>query len=380
MKLALFVPGGVDRSGVDRVVPALLWQVERLARRHTVHIFALGQETDPGHWNLLGASVHNIGTGSGRRRRFFSWFRAEHKREPFDVIHAFWAGPAMYPVIAAVWRSVPFVVHLAGGELVALQDIGYGGSCGWLGRALLRATLDAADRLSVASGYMQQLAHMRGCEADHIPLGVALDQWPVLAPRERDMSSPARLLHIGDLRPVKDQTLLLHAAAKLRNNGVSFHLDIAGYDTMNGEMQALAARLGLAACIRWHGLLRRDALRTLVESADILLVTSRHDAGPLVVLEAAIAGVPTIGTAVGHIVDWAPDAAVSVPVNSDTAFASAIMQLLSDEPRRLALAREAQRRAVEIDADYTAARFERIYRDVMSSREVRATNALQQSQ
>src|SRR5665213_4279845 len=86
MKLALFVPGGVDRSGVDRVVPALLWQVERLARRHTVHIFALRQEADPGHWNLLGANVHNIGTGNGRRRRLLSWFNAEHKREPFDVM------------------------------------------------------------------------------------------------------------------------------------------------------------------------------------------------------------------------------------------------------------------------------------------------------
>lgn len=367
MKLALFVPGGVDRGGVDRVVPALLWQVERMARRHTVHIFALGQEPDPGHWSLLGASVHNIGTGSGRRRRFFSWFRAEHKREPFDVIHAFWAGPAMYPVIATVWRNVPFVLHLAGGELVALRDIGYGGCCGWKGRTVLRATLNAADRVSVASGYMQQLAHDRGCDAEHIPLGVALDRWPALAPRERDVSRPARLLHIGDLRPVKDQILLLHAAAQLRDNGVLFQLDIAGHDTMNGAMQALAARLGLAPSVRWHGVLRREALRTLVESADMLLVTSRHDAGPLVVLEAAIAGVPTVGTAVGHIVDWAPMASVCVPENSDTAFASAVMQLLSDEPRRLALAGEAQRRAMEIDADYTSARFECMYRDALSS-------------
>ena len=69
MKLALFVPGGVDRSGVDRVVPALLWQVERLARRHSVHVFALSQEPEPDHWELLGANIHNVGTTNGRRRR-----------------------------------------------------------------------------------------------------------------------------------------------------------------------------------------------------------------------------------------------------------------------------------------------------------------------
>jgi glycosyltransferase involved in cell wall biosynthesis len=364
MKLALFVPGGVDRSGVDRVVPALLWQVERLARRHSVHVFALSQEPEPDHWELLGANIHNVGTTNGRRRRFVDWFRAEHKRERFDVIQAFWAGPAVYPLVARLWRNIPFVVHLAGGELVALDDIGYGGRCDWKGRTLVGATLSAADRVSVASGYMQQLAQLRGCDTEHIPLGVALDQWPVRKPRHRDMNSPARLLHVGDLRPVKDQTLLLRAAALMRDSHASFELDMVGYDTMNGAMQGLASDLGISSQVRWHGVLRRAALRELMESADVLLVTSRHDAGPLVVLEAAIAGVPTVGTAVGHIVDWAPEGAVCVHDNLASTFAAAVMQLLGDEPRRLAIAHEAQRRAVEIDADFTTTLFESMYDDV----------------
>lgn len=44
MKLALVVPGGVDRSGEFRVIPVLLALVERLARAHDVHVFALRQE------------------------------------------------------------------------------------------------------------------------------------------------------------------------------------------------------------------------------------------------------------------------------------------------------------------------------------------------
>jgi glycosyltransferase involved in cell wall biosynthesis len=178
------------------------------------------------------------------------------------------------------------------------------------------------------------------------------------------MNSPARLLHVGDLRPVKDQTLLLRAAALMRDSHVSFELDMVGYDTMNGAMQELASDLGISSQVRWHGVLRRAALRELMESADVLLVTSRHDAGPLVVLEAAIAGVPTVGTAVGHIVDWAPEGAVCVHDNLASTFAAAVMQLLGDEPRRLAIAHEAQRRAVEIDADFTTTLFESMYDDV----------------
>jgi hypothetical protein len=43
------------------------------------------------------------------------------------------------------------------------------------------------------------------------------------------------------------------------------------------------------------------------------------------------------------------------------------MALIGDEPRRLSVAREAQRRALAIDADFTAAAFERIYMEMRRS-------------
>ena len=49
MKIALIVPGGVDRSGTHRIIPCLLWLVERLvAAGDEVHIFALQQEPSAG--------------------------------------------------------------------------------------------------------------------------------------------------------------------------------------------------------------------------------------------------------------------------------------------------------------------------------------------
>jgi len=114
----------------------------------------------------------------------------------------------------------------------------------------------------------------------------------------------------------------------------------------------------------WHGHLDREALRALTCESDVLVHTSRHEAGPVVVLEAAIAGVPTVGTAVGHIDEWAPGAAVAVPVGDAAALARALESLLGDEPRRLALAHAAQERACAMDADRTAADFERLYHEV----------------
>ena len=78
-------------------------------------------------------------------------------------------------------------------------------------------------------------------------------------------------------------------------------------------------------------------------------------------LEAAVVGVPTVGTAVGHILEWSPAAASCVPVGDWAALAKGISQMLQDEDLRLHVAREALRRAVREDADYTAESFQRLY-------------------
>jgi glycosyltransferase involved in cell wall biosynthesis len=361
MKLALVVPGGVDRTGVDRVIPCLLWIIERLARRHDVHVFALNQEPEPDTWSLLGATVHNIGTVRGRRRRFISTFAAEHRRTRFDLVHAFFGGPGAYAAVVGWRHRVPVVLHAAGGELVGLTDIGYGGRCTARGRLAWRLAVAGAARVTVATPYMQHLAGIHEVDAELVPLGVALDLWPPTAPHSRHPARPVRLLHVGDIRPVKDQTTLLDAVARLADAGVELELDMVGLDTMAGALQRSATAGRLSRVTRWHGVLRRGALRALMHEADLLLVSSRHEAGPLVVLEAAIAGVPTVGTAVGHVAEFAPAAAIGVPVGDSAALAHSIATLVADEPRRLRMARAAQQRAVAMNADRTVATFERIY-------------------
>jgi len=361
VRVALVVPGGVDRGGVDRVIPSRLWLLERLARRHDVHVFALGQEPEPADWDLLGTRVHDVGAAPRKLRRLLALFGALHRERRFDVVHAFfgWAG-----VDAALlgWRHrLPVVYSPSGGEYVALRDIGYGMRCTLAGRVGSAVAAAGAARVTVATRYMAQLAAARGVRAEWVPLGVALDRWPAAAPRPREAARPARLLHVGDLRPVKDQATLLAAARRLGDAGVDFTLDVAGHDTLGGTLQRSDDARHLRERVRWHGTLRHDAIRALMTTADVLLVSSRHESGPLVVLEAAVAGVPTVGTAVGQLAEWAPHAAVAVPVGDADALARETAALLADEPRRLALAAAAQRLALGIDADHTAAAFERIY-------------------
>ena len=363
MRIALVVPGGVDRSGQYRVVPALLALIERLAARHEVHVFALRQEAEPGEWMLLGARVHNVG-GRGVRSewRAVAAILRLHRAAPFEVVQAIWSGPCgVVAVTAGRLAGIPSFVHVAGGELVALPTIGYGGRLSWRGRLREWLVRRGATVMTAASEpILAQLAAL-GRPGRRVPLGVDLQRWPPRPPQRRDTSLPARLIHVASLNEVKDQAMLLRALALLAADGVDFRLDIVGEDTLGGRVQALARELRLAARVRFHGFRTQAQLRPLLEAAHVHIVSSLHEAGPLVLLEAAVLGVPTVGTAVGHLVEWAPDAALAVPPGDAPALAAAIRRLIADEDLRLQLAVGALRRAVSEDADHAAALFEELH-------------------
>jgi glycosyltransferase involved in cell wall biosynthesis len=360
MKLALVLPGGVDRTGEYRVIPVFLALIERLARDHEVHVFVLRQEAEPGEWDLVGARIHNIGDGWSRLRAVAA-IRAEHRRAPFDLVHAIFSGYcSLVAVAAARLLRLPSLVHIAGGELVALPAIGYGGRQKWRGRLREAVILRCADAVTAASAPIIDSLRSLGIAAERIPLGVDTQRWTPLDPRPRDERT-ARLVHVASLNRVKDQTTLLKALALLAETGAAFEMDIVGVDTLQGEIERLAQQLGLQRHVRFLGFRTQRELRPIMEAADLLVMSSLHEAGPLVLLEAALAGVPTVGTAVGHIVEWAPFAALAVPVGDSAALAGAMHQVLADDALRLQLAQAAQHRAMFEDADYTARAFAGLY-------------------
>jgi glycosyltransferase involved in cell wall biosynthesis len=147
----------------------------------------------------------------------------------------------------------------------------------------------------------------------------------------------------------------------LRDTGADFRLHIIGEDTLGGRTQRAVRDAGLDAIVTFHGFLPNGELRLLVEQADLLVMSSRHEAAEMVTLEAAAVGVPAVGTATGRIGEWAPAEAVAVRVGDHEALGRAVHRLLADEPSRLAIAHAAHRRALREDADATADRVLTLY-------------------
>ena len=375
MRIALVLTGGVDRSGRERVMPSLLWLIERLARPHEVHVFVLHHYREACDYALYGAAIHDLGRVEGPpglrlfllQRRLAAAIDALAKSGRVDVMHAYWAVPAGAAAVAVGRRTgIPVVATFDSGEFVALRDIDYGLQRRWLDRRRVAGVMQRAARVTVTTHHMKQMAAAIAprTRVDVVPIGIDLAHFPVAS---RPEGPPWRLLRVASLNRVKDFPMLLRALARLVPALPGIHLDVVGEDTLDGSVQRLATTLGVDAHVTFHGFQPTDALASFYERAHLHVVSSRHEAAGIVVLEAAAAGVPTVGTRVGFLADWADEnveRAGAVPVGDEAALADAIVAMIRDRPRRERVAARAREWALAHDADWTAREFERIYAEV----------------
>jgi glycosyltransferase involved in cell wall biosynthesis len=144
------------------------------------------------------------------------------------------------------------------------------------------------------------------------------------------------LVALGELRPVKGFDLLIEAVAQLRASGRRITATIAGAGPLDAELKAQAERLAVADQVRFVG--HRTA-REAFAMGRVMVLCSRAESLPYVVLEAAAAGMPIIATRVGGMPEiFGGDAAHLIAPDNAAALAAAIDAALADpvDLRRLA--------------------------------------------
>lgn len=362
VRVALVTAGGFDDRGKD-VTPALLWLVERLARRHEVAVYVLRYLERPSRYEMCGATIHDLGRPDGlwRQYRRLACRVAQHGRP--DVVHGYMALPAGV-VAAALGRrlGVPAIVTCDSGEFAAIPDIRYGLQLRFRHRLAVAAAGWLATKVTVCSEYQRGLARAHGLEPDLVPFGVDAR---LFGPSSRSEGPPWRLVHVASLNEVKDHATLLRMLRHLLDTGLVVHLDIVGEDTLGGRIQRMAADLKVDDHVTFHGRLSTMQLVPLYQRAHLHVVSSRHEAANVATLEAAACGVPTVGTAVGYVADFAPSRAVAVALEDARALGDAIAALLNDASRRGAIGQAAGRWVMAHDVEWTAARLDEIYQGLV---------------
>ena len=368
MKIAVVVPGGLHPSGDKEVVPSWLELFERLSKTHDLHAFVLKHLYEPTTYKLRGFKVHDLGRpslpfGIARWAQERALSIALDKHGPFDLIHGFFADPAGQLAARAGSRlKIPSVVTCDSGEFVSIPQIKYGSQRTSRGRKAVDEACALATKVHVCTKYMAALAAERGVRTLIIPLTSVTSQAAAFRSTSRPPAdAPFRIIQVASLSHVKNQRLLIDALKIVREK-INAHLDLVGEDTLGGELQKHAASMGLDSYVVFHGFLRHQQALDLVRGADLYVQSSLHEAAGVSVLEAAAAGVPTVGTRCGYVADWAPLKATALGDAIPESLADAILTSHADPDRRRSIAAAARTVAIAQDAAFTAARFDELYR------------------
>jgi glycosyltransferase involved in cell wall biosynthesis len=136
------------------------------------------------------------------------------------------------------------------------------------------------------------------------------------------------LVYVGEFRQIKGVDLLIQAVARLRADGKPITLTLAGDGEETENLKSLINKLNLANAVRFIGFVKA---RIGFSKGKLLVVPSRGDSMPYVVIEAAAAGVPMIAANVGGIPEiFGPHREPLFVANSVGAMADAIETALGD--------------------------------------------------
>lgn len=157
-----------------------------------------------------------------------------------------------------------------------------------------------------------------GIEPVAAPPPPRIDAWP-------SGNDKPRALAIGRLVPVKGFDILIEAW-----RDVDANLAIAGEGFERQKLEELIARTRQQGKITLLG--HRTDITALLQATNLLVISSRYEGCPYVLVEALHQSVPVVSTAVGAMPELLPEGATCVPENS-AALSDRICWALADPGR-----------------------------------------------
>jgi glycosyltransferase involved in cell wall biosynthesis len=149
--------------------------------------------------------------------------------------------------------------------------------------------------------------------------------------------SPIRIGFIGSFAQMyKGPDTLLHAAAVCQDH-LNLQLEMVGAGRYLPEMKTLAAKLGIAHRVKFHGEISSgQSIFQFLDSIDLFVMPSRAEGLPRALVEAMSRGCPCIASSVGGIPELLEPSDLAPP-GSPKKLANSILQVAADSERLLAM-------------------------------------------
>ncbi len=241
-----------------------------------------------------------------------------------DIVHGHGAKGAAYARLATPSGGPVRVYTPHGGSLLFHRST----ASGWFYLTLEKLLNRRTDLLLFESAFIERLFREKiGKPAALwriVPNGVGDDEFAVVEPS----ADATDLLYIGELRTLKGVDVLLDAIAALRDRGLRLTATIVGAGVSGDDLRRQAAQSGLTELVRF---LPPMPARQAFARGRIMVVPSRAESFPYIVLEAAAAGKPLVATNVGGIPDmFGPLAGRLIPPDNRSALESKLSEAVND--------------------------------------------------
>jgi glycosyltransferase involved in cell wall biosynthesis len=286
------------------------------------------------------------------------WLWQRLRTRPVDVLMPLTVVPNIWGRVLGRLARVPVIVGNC-----------RGGGAPW--RQHERWLWPLAHHLICNSGALQRVL-TRSCGVPAARLSVipnGVDTAYFQPAPDQPAPQPPVMLSVARLVPDKDHDTLLAAFGLLAPAHPQAELWLVGDGPRLAAVRELAARLPAPDRVRFFP--PRADLRPLLHQATLLVLSSRTEALPNVVLEAMAAGLPVVATAVGGVPELVAPGRTGwlVPPGDAPALAAALERLLDHPEKGRAYGQAGRRRAL---ADFSlttmAERYEAVLHHLLAER------------
>jgi CDP-glycerol glycerophosphotransferase len=198
--------------------------------------------------------------------------------------------------------------------------------------AVFVSARNLVDESHVVNGLVEPLADMIEHAADPETGQTGLPEWAAELATD---DGAVWFATVGRFSTEKNQSRLIRAFALTHRSHPETRLILVGYGPLRSALERLIVGLGLTNSVFIAGPYRNPF--PILAAADCFVLSSDYEGQPMVILEAAIAGLPIVSVDFGSIRDALPEGGIHIVGQDDESLAAGMLAYLRGEvaPSRL---------------------------------------------
>ena len=227
------------------------------------------------------------------------------------------------------WLGIPVVMTARGSDVNVFPRYA-------APKAMIKWAVRSSEKVITVSETLKNKLVSIGLSPDNLVTlrnGVDLEKFRIIPAQnqgDKNVSTGLKLLSVGNLLEVKCHHLTIEAVAKIQHAT----LDIIGDGPLYVKLQDLIKRLGVENRVSIIDNISQTELVKFYNSADMLILPSKREGMPNVVLESLACGTPVVATNVGGVNELltCPEAGIVIDPNSPDAIVKAVEKLSKNYP------------------------------------------------